>query len=354
MDPGFLGGQPSRFVDRPEPLGRRTFHSNPRLPGQQVVPGHQEPRQRGAGQGVRLGQRAGPAQGPGDVEQRPGEGWARVRPIEGDRLLQQTAAIAGAVDPQLETVLAEDPVHEQIRRGAVGAGCGLGELLQRFQGQRVVQLQVAALLTLTAQEREESHPPVAAVVEGHHQTAGQLAGEHRQRSGARHRLMPRCDRKAEEDGARHAGLILDLGRSGMEAALEATPPCARRAAPELRDGSSARLPEDEEARSLDELKDQRRDLQEMLGKIGEVNLAAVEEHQEASERLDFYLSQKADLDEAISDLEKAIAKINDARRRQDGLRVAVTTCLAGGLPRSPRSDRRHGQHGRLPRRPGAP
>ncbi|MCB9479325.1 MAG: chromosome segregation protein SMC [Deltaproteobacteria bacterium] len=94
------------------------------------------------------------------------------------------------------------------------------------------------------------------------------------------------------------------------------------------------LPEDEEATSLDDLKAQRRDLQEMLGKIGEVNVAAVEEHQEASERLDFYLSQKADLDEAIADLEKAIAKINrESKQRFLDAFNAVSERFAVVLPK---------------------
>ena len=44
--------------------------------------------------------------------------------------------------------------------------------------------------------------------------------------------------------------------------------------------------------------------------MGPVNVDAVREHAEAQERYTFYSSQKADLDKALDDLEKAIAQMN--------------------------------------------
>ncbi len=62
------------------------------------------------------------------------------------------------------------------------------------------------------------------------------------------------------------------------------------------------------------LGERRRELSELLAGMGDVNLAAIEEYEEESKRLEFYTTQKADLETAIADLEKAIAKINKESR----------------------------------------
>jgi chromosome segregation protein len=52
------------------------------------------------------------------------------------------------------------------------------------------------------------------------------------------------------------------------------------------------------------------ELGQLLDRMGPVNVDAVREHAEAQERYTFYSSQKADLDKALDDLEKAIAQMN--------------------------------------------
>ena len=57
------------------------------------------------------------------------------------------------------------------------------------------------------------------------------------------------------------------------------------------------------------------ELTELLDRMGPVNLDAVREHAEANERHVYYAGQKADLDKALDDLEKAIAQMNRESKR---------------------------------------
>ncbi|WP_437939988.1 chromosome segregation protein SMC [Sorangium sp. So ce341] len=57
------------------------------------------------------------------------------------------------------------------------------------------------------------------------------------------------------------------------------------------------------------------ELTELLDRMGPVNLDAVREHAEAEERYTYYSSQKADLEKALDDLEKAIAQMNRESKR---------------------------------------
>jgi chromosome segregation protein len=57
------------------------------------------------------------------------------------------------------------------------------------------------------------------------------------------------------------------------------------------------------------------ELTELLDRMGPVNLDAVREHAEAQERYTYYSGQKADLDKALDDLEKAIAQMNRESKR---------------------------------------
>jgi chromosome segregation protein len=52
------------------------------------------------------------------------------------------------------------------------------------------------------------------------------------------------------------------------------------------------------------------ELTELLDRMGPVNVDAVREHAEAEKRYKYYAEQKADLDKALDDLEKAIAQMN--------------------------------------------
>jgi chromosome segregation protein len=53
----------------------------------------------------------------------------------------------------------------------------------------------------------------------------------------------------------------------------------------------------------------------LLERMGSVNLDAVREHEEAEKRFAYYTEQKADLDKAIVDLERAIAQMNRESKR---------------------------------------
>ena len=70
----------------------------------------------------------------------------------------------------------------------------------------------------------------------------------------------------------------------------------------------------DEAQAVDgepaELEQELEDLVVALDRIGPVNMLAVEEHEEESERLDFLTEQRADLVEARNDLRSAIREIN--------------------------------------------
>jgi chromosome segregation protein len=57
------------------------------------------------------------------------------------------------------------------------------------------------------------------------------------------------------------------------------------------------------------------ELTQLLDRMGSVNLDAVREAKEADERLQFYSKQKADLDEALADLQRAIQQMNRESRR---------------------------------------
>jgi chromosome segregation protein len=52
------------------------------------------------------------------------------------------------------------------------------------------------------------------------------------------------------------------------------------------------------------------ELVQLLERMGSVNLDAVREHEEAEKRYTFYTTQKADLDKALADLERAIQQMN--------------------------------------------
>jgi len=55
---------------------------------------------------------------------------------------------------------------------------------------------------------------------------------------------------------------------------------------------------------------QLKDLREQVERMGEINLTAIEEHAQLAERHDFLMSQKKDLEQSLSQLKKAIQRIN--------------------------------------------
>ena len=70
-----------------------------------------------------------------------------------------------------------------------------------------------------------------------------------------------------------------------------------------------RLPPDEEHRNRIE------QLAQLIDRMGPVNLDAMQEFEQTSERFTFYTTQKEDLEKALSDLERAIQQMNRESRR---------------------------------------
>jgi chromosome segregation protein len=58
------------------------------------------------------------------------------------------------------------------------------------------------------------------------------------------------------------------------------------------------------------------ELKESIGRMGEVNLTAIEEHREISERHEFLSGQKDDLERSLLQLREAIARMNRASRQR--------------------------------------
>ncbi|MGH0034299.1 MAG: chromosome segregation protein SMC [Myxococcota bacterium] len=71
----------------------------------------------------------------------------------------------------------------------------------------------------------------------------------------------------------------------------------------------ARAPREERQRRLD-------DIRSKLQSLGDVNLGAIEEHEELAERSRFLSEQKADLENTIQSLREAIARINRTSRKR--------------------------------------
>ena len=88
---------------------------------------------------------------------------------------------------------------------------------------------------------------------------------------------------------------------------EEPPPDAAREA--RRNAELARLPREEREREFAEAR-------KKLQAIGDVNLGAIEEHEELAERFRFLSEQKGDLDTTLASLNDAIARINRTSRRR--------------------------------------
>jgi len=75
-------------------------------------------------------------------------------------------------------------------------------------------------------------------------------------------------------------------------------------------------PTDEAEMDTESLQNRQREISDRIGRMGEVNPNAINEYEEEQKRLDTYLTQKADLDAAIDELKKAIAKINKTSKER--------------------------------------
>ncbi len=66
----------------------------------------------------------------------------------------------------------------------------------------------------------------------------------------------------------------------------------------------------------DKERDRLKDLKRILGRMGEVNLTAIDEYEEVSTRYEYLTSQKQDLEDAIAQLQEAIDRINKTTRER--------------------------------------
>jgi chromosome segregation protein len=126
--------------------------------------------------------------------------------------------------------------------------------------------------------------------------------------------LPPLEPAAEDGpGAPEAAAEPDAGPEGETGAApadgepEEAPRDAVREA--RRNAELARLARPERERHLDETR-------RSLSGLGDVNLGAIEEHEELSERFRFLGEQKADLDRTIASLQDAIARINRTSRKR--------------------------------------
>ena len=67
---------------------------------------------------------------------------------------------------------------------------------------------------------------------------------------------------------------------------------------------------------IEERRNELKQYQRKLDALGEVNLAAIDEHEELGERFRFLTEQKADLEETLASLREAIARINRTSRKR--------------------------------------
>jgi chromosome segregation protein len=74
--------------------------------------------------------------------------------------------------------------------------------------------------------------------------------------------------------------------------------------------------EETPAAELPVLESRAEELRERMASMGEVNLAALEEHRELTERFNFLSTQKEDLEKSLEDLAKAIQRINRTTRER--------------------------------------
>jgi chromosome segregation protein len=82
------------------------------------------------------------------------------------------------------------------------------------------------------------------------------------------------------------------------------------------------------------------ELSGLIDRMGSVNLDAMREHEEAEKRYVFYTTQKADLDKALSDLERAIQQMNrESKKLFTDTFVAVNTRFQELFPRMFRGGR---------------
>ena len=183
----------------------------------------------------------------------------------------------GARSPQEELKLLERQLGEiRLRRE---------QLEERMRGRWGVELETwqAPAAAAPAAVESDHHPGVGEAVAASVAEAAPAAGGSGEGGG-----------EGEGDGA---------GEAGMDGAGEEAEMLSAEDAAILAQPAAARRQELEEVRRRREA-------------LGEVNLAAVDEHEELGERFRFLSAQKEDLDSSVSSLREAIARANRSSRRR--------------------------------------
>ena len=123
----------------------------------------------------------------------------------------------------------------------------------------------------------------------------------------------------EKDRQRHEGHAAELRERLQEARLQSQEVIVRLATldEQLAEGehdAEALLAGLDERAGIDERAAELESLEKRIGRLGAINLAAIDEHAEQSERKDHLDAQHADVTEALATLERAIAKIDRETR----------------------------------------
>jgi chromosome segregation protein len=219
--------------------------------------------------------------------------------------------------------------YEEVLAAVNAAEAGIRELRGEMDGRRErmgeVDLRLreselrVAHLEQSVRERWEVElagwtlPPLEAAVEAGGAEAGlPEAAEAREPGAAADAAGAEAGAGGEEDAAGE-GEADDAPRDAVREAR--------------RNAELARLPRREREERLEQTR-------RALSSLGDVNLGAIEEHEELSERFRFLSEQKADLDRTIASLQDGIARINRvSRKRFRETFEAVAKRFAENFPR---------------------
>jgi chromosome segregation protein len=138
------------------------------------------------------------------------------------------------------------------------------------------------------------------------------------------------------------GALEALGADADEAAEEGEVDAESAAADDDAPALTARAAEDLLALPREERQRRVSDVKRKLEALGEVNLGAIEEHEELAERFRFLSEQKADLESTLGSLREAILRINrTSRKRFEETFEAVNARFVENFPRLFRGGKAH-------------
>ena len=146
------------------------------------------------------------------------------------------------------------------------------------------------------------------------------------------------ERRRERDTLKEAVSQLEVERARVDADLDHLQRDCREAVGCTPPEAAAALDEEQRTRPVEELEDGREQLQNRIKRMGPVNVLAVEQSEELSERFIFLTAQREDLVTSIKDLEGSIRRIDKTSKERfkeafaaiDELFGKVFTQLFGG------------------------